>query len=87
MRRSSFSSKHLEYISYGLPVLTPEWRSDTILDPSSIFYSEDHFLEAVNVLNDPSTWEELSRTSLQIASKLSWDRALEPIIRAVNELE
>jgi hypothetical protein len=87
LRRSSFSSKHLEYISYGLPVLTPEWRSDAILDPSSIFYSEDRFLEAVNVLRDPSMWEELSRASLEIASELSWDRALEPIIRAVNELE
>ncbi len=87
LRRSSFSSKHLEYISYGLPVLTPEWRRDSILDPSSIFYSDESFLEAVAVLTDPPAWEELSRNSLRIAANLSWDKALEPMLRAFNDLK
>ena len=87
LRRSSFSSKHLEYISYGLPVLTPEWRRDSVLDPSSIFYSSERFLEAVAVLTDPPAWEELSRSSLRIAADLSWDKALEPMLCAFNDLK
>ena len=35
LRQHSFSSKHLEYISYGLPVLTPAWRQDRALQHSS----------------------------------------------------
>ena len=38
LRRSSFSSKHLEYMNYGLPVLTPDWRKDPNLDDFSIYY-------------------------------------------------
>ena len=87
LRRRSFSSKHLEYISYGLPVLTPEWRRDSILDPSSIFYSKESFLEAVAALTDPLAWVELSNSSLKIAEDLTWDKALEPMLRAFNGFE
>ncbi len=75
LRCSSFSSKHLEYASYGLPVLTPVWRKDEILGPSSIYYRADNFLDAVASFSSETSWSGKSKQSLAVAEKLSWSVA------------
>jgi hypothetical protein len=79
LRRSSFSSKHLEYISYGLPVLTPEWRPDAVLERSSIYYSEENFLEAVEKYHDKDMWTAKSYEALELSKSLTWTEALRPL--------
>ena len=76
LRRSSFSSKHLEYASYGLPVLTPDWRKDEILDASSIYYGAGNFLDVVAEYSSETSWSAKSKQSLAVAEGLSWSAAL-----------
>jgi hypothetical protein len=75
LRRSSFSSKQLEYMSYGLPVLVPAWRSDALLAPGTTPYKETTFLEELANLSNPANWAQASARSIALASQLSWDSA------------
>ncbi len=84
LRRNSFSSKHLEYFSYGLPVFTPAWRKDTILDDGSIHYDESNFVSLLNSYTDESKWEEKSASAIKIANNLSWEKALQPLENIIN---
>ncbi|SAL82263.1 hypothetical protein AWB74_06206 [Caballeronia arvi] len=79
LRRHSFSSKHLEYISYGVPVLTPAWRKDTALDDSSIYYTTDNFLDQVRCASSVRAWEALHASALRDAARFSWDAALKDL--------
>jgi len=79
LRRMSFSSKQLQYFSYGLPVLVPAWRNDAVLAPASVPYTEETFLDQVATLADRTVWEATSARALGLASELSWDSALRPL--------
>jgi len=79
LRQHSFSSKHLEYISYGLPVLTPAWRQDAALDDSSIYYTADNFIEQVERASTREAWESLHAAALRDAARFSWDNALKAL--------
>jgi len=79
LRRLGFSSKQLQYFSYGLPTLVPAWRSDPVLAAGSVPYTEDTFLERVATLADRSVWEATSAKALELASQLSWESALGPL--------
>lgn len=84
LRRSSFSSKHLEYISYGLPVLTPEWRFDKILQKTSIYYNEKNFVKKIKDYSSEKKWQEISAMSFKTARKLNWISTLRPLLIAMN---
>lgn len=76
LRRQSFSSKHLEYISYGLPVFTPSWRRDSLLDKCSIYYDDvEDFIVQLKKFKGKQAWTELNKAALLTANKLSWSRA------------
>ncbi len=79
LRRLSFSSKQLEYFSYGLPVLAPAWRADPLLAPATLPYTEENFLDQVTRLTERTIWEEMSAKALELASELSWESALAPL--------
>jgi hypothetical protein len=79
LRRLGFSSKQLQYFSYGLPTLVPAWRSDPVLAPASVAYTEDTFVEQVATLADRGLWEATSARALELASRLSWTSALGPL--------
>lgn len=80
LRQSSFSSKHLEYISYGLPVLTPDWRHDSLLDASSIYYKDaEDFLQQLEKYRDKKAWQRKSNLALATARRLNWEHALDPL--------
>lgn len=76
LRQSSFSSKQLEYYSYGLPVLTPNWRRDSRLDPAALPYDEDNIDELLAKFSVQSVWEAASAEARRIAQATSWDKAL-----------
>lgn len=84
LRRSSFSSKQLEYYSYGLPVLVPEWRRDPLLEPASLPYGVDTFKEQLERLSDKAEWERLSRGALALAATFTWDAALAPLAEVLG---
>jgi hypothetical protein len=81
LRRDSFSSKHLEYLSYGLPVLTPEWRKDSILDDVSIYYNETTFLEKIQKFSKKDVWELMSKRSYKRSRDLKWRSNFKPLIK------
>lgn len=79
LRRLSFSSKQLEYFSYGLPVLVPAWRSDELLASGSLPYTEETFVDQVAILSDGAVWQAKSSRALELAGEFSWDAALRPL--------
>ena len=79
LRREGFSAKHLEYVSYGLPVLCPEWRQDHRLAQVTIPFNETNFLAQVRRYSDPDAWQEIHEHSVRTASDLSWERQLRPL--------
>ena len=85
LRKSSFSSKHLEYMSYGLPVLTPDWRKDILLEPFSIPYNEDNFLEQIEKYSKKGKWEVMSKKCYSQAKKWRWKNQLKPLLKILNK--
>src|SRR5205085_11806190 len=79
LRQYGFSSKHLQYLSYGLPVLVPVWRRYIELLEGSIPYDELSFLSAVETLRDEGRWHAVSDKAYAQAQQLSWDRTLRPL--------
>jgi hypothetical protein len=76
LRSEGFSAKHLEYISYGLPVLVPEWRTGLELIKGSVPYNEENFGQVVAWLSDEDNWTGLSDQAYEQAKDLSWDNTL-----------
>lgn len=85
LRKNSFSSKHLEYISYGLPVFTPSWRKDRKLDDSSIYYDDvDDFVRQLQLYSSEPEWQKKHEAALSTANQTSWDRAFEALGELVD---
>jgi hypothetical protein len=79
IRRDGFSAKHLDYISYGLPVLVPSWRRHMDLLRGSVPYDEDTFPAVIEQLSDESEWQQVSDESYAQAQRLTWDKTLRPL--------
>ena len=87
LRRSSFSSKHLEYLSYGLPVLTPEWRQDSLLKDVSIYFNEDIFLNLIKKYSSQKKWQQMSDACYKQAKEWNWEKVLEPLGDIISNIE
>jgi hypothetical protein len=85
LRQNSFSSKHLQYLSYGLPVLTPDWRKDHLLETASIGYNETTFLERIGDYSDLEKWESMSEKCYQQSLKWTWEIQLQPLLRILEK--
>lgn len=85
LRRSGFSSKHLEYLSYGLPVLTPDWREDPLLDSVSIKYNESNFLDKIREYSNRAKWETMSERCYLQSLKWTWETQLEPLLQILKK--
>jgi hypothetical protein len=79
LRRDGFSSKHLQYLAYGLPVLVPNWRRHLDLLRGSVPYDEDNFVSLVHGLSDQAEWSRLSDEAYAQAERLAWDETLRPL--------
>jgi hypothetical protein len=85
LRTRGFSSKHLEYASYGLPVLTPEWQRDELLDPSSIKFTAETFLSMLAHYSVKERWLQKSEQSLALADGLGWESAFSEFGAVLDE--
>jgi hypothetical protein len=79
LRRDGFSAKHLDYISYGLPVLVPAWRRHLDLLRGSVPYTEEDFVSLVTALSTEAEWQRKSDEAYAQAQALTWERTLSPL--------
>lgn len=84
LRKSSFSSKHLEYLSYGLPVLTPDWRKDRLLEKVSIYFNEKTFLNVIKKYSGRRKWQGMSNACYKQAQQWRWENVLKPLTDIIN---
>jgi hypothetical protein len=80
IRRDGFSAKHLDYISYGLPVLVPAWRRHLDLLRGSVAYEEDTFVSEIEALSDETAWRARSDEAYAQAESLTWEKTLRPLL-------
>ena len=80
IRRDGFSAKHLDYISYGLPVLVPAWRRHLDLLRGSVTYEEETFVARIEALSDETAWRAQSEEAYAQAERLTWDKTLSPLL-------
>jgi len=86
LRRDGFSSKHLQYLAYGLPVLVPAWRRHLDLLQGSIPYTEETFGSVISALNDEKRWQLASDEAYGQAVRLDWERTLRPLEALLTDL-
>ncbi len=84
LRKEGFSAKHIDYLSYGLPVLTPEWRRDPLLESTSIYYSEDNFVQVINKYSQENEWKQMSEKGYESAKQMKWENVLKPLDTIIN---
>ncbi len=84
LRSEGFSGKHIDYLSYGLPVLTPEWRKEEKLGKTAIFYNDNNFLEVIKRYSQKKQWEKVSKNSIKMAENMNWDSTLKPLDKIIN---
>jgi hypothetical protein len=79
LRRDGFSSKHLQYLAHGLPVLVPAWRRYLDLLRGSVPYTEESFLSRVEAFKNESVWQAASDEAYEQARRLDWEETLRPL--------
>jgi hypothetical protein len=79
LRRQGFSAKHLQYLSYGLPVLVPAWRQHLDLLRGSVPYIEQTFLSLIETMSDKKVWQAASDEAYDQALRLEWKKTLKPL--------
>jgi hypothetical protein len=79
LRRQGFSAKHLQYLSYGLPVLVPAWRRHLDLLRGSVPYTEQTFLSLIETMSDKKQWQAASDEAYDQALRLEWVETLWPL--------
>jgi hypothetical protein len=84
LRAHSFSSKQLEYMSYGLPVLTPEWRKDPRLEKYSILYNEKNFLQKIEEYSSKEKWQKISNMCFDKTKEWDWEKVLKPLAEIIE---
>lgn len=86
LRKYGFSAKHLLYISFGLPVLCPEWRKDNTLEQATIYYNKQNFNNIVKQYGQKKEWEKKHRAAIQLARKFDWNKTLKPLVKHLNSI-
>jgi hypothetical protein len=84
LRRDGFSSKHVNYLAYGLPVLVPAWRRHLDLLRGSVPYTEESFRSVVERMRDEDRWRTASDEAHAQARRLSWNETLRPLERLLS---
>ena len=84
LRRQGFSAKHLEYMNYGLPVLTPQWRTTPTLNHVSIYYDENNFLEKLQEFSRKDRWQQISDICYRQAQEWRWSENLKPLLKIIG---
>lgn len=83
LRNNGFSAKHLMYLSFGLPVLCPEWRKDKLLAPATIYYNQKNFNQEIKKYSLKKNWLKKHHAALKIAKKMQWSKNLIPLLEKI----
>lgn len=86
LRNNGFSAKYLTYLSYGLPVLCPEWRRDPLLEPATIYYNHKNFNQQLTKYSKKRLWLEKHQQALKLAQQLYWNNTLQPLEKEIYSL-
>jgi hypothetical protein len=82
-RQNHFSSRVLTYLSYGLPVLSPDWMKFSHDLKGVLPYNEDNFLKVIEEYSDFEKWTKMSDAAYQQALELDWHEVLKPLQRII----
>lgn len=84
-RRNHFSSRSLEYLAYGLPVLSPDWMQFSHELKGCLPYDEDNFVDLTVEYSEKDRWEKLQKDALEQARRLDWGVTLKPLEKIVAQ--
>jgi hypothetical protein len=82
----NFSAKQMLYFSYGLPVLSPSWSKDKILESGVIYFSKTNFNEVINKYSSQEAWLKKQKSGLVIANKFEWSKTLKSYDSTIQNL-
>ncbi len=86
LRKEGFSAKHIEYLSYGLPVLSPDWRKNTYLKKGAISFNENNFLKLTTHYSNKKRWLKIHKQACAQAKKLSWSEVFKPLNSIIKSI-
>lgn len=86
LRANGFSAKHIDYISYGLPVFVPEWRENAKKIGGSILFNEENFLSKIRYYSQKNNWERIAQAAAKQSDALSWDKVLKPLDKVLEKV-
>ena len=83
-RRNHFSSRILNYLNFGLPVLFPEWQKFPHELKGCIPYNEENFLEVVEKYSDKEEWLKIAKSAIEQSHELDWKTTLSPLGKIIE---
>ena len=84
LRKEGFSAKHLDYLSYGLPVLVPEWRENAKELKGTILFNERNFLAQIKYYSQQEYWDILHKEALEQTSEVTWEVTLKALYNVLD---
>jgi len=83
-RRNHHSSRIMSYLTYGLPVLSPDWITFSHELKGVLPYNEDNFLDILEEHSDRDRWEKLREEAIEQAHELDWNKTLKPLEKIIE---
>jgi len=87
LRSQGFSAKYLLYLSFGLPVLCPEWRQDKLLKSATIYYNEKNINQQIKKYSNKDLWLKKHHAALKISQSLNWNITLLLLLKKIDSLK
>jgi len=84
-RRNHHASRIMSYLTYGLPVLSPDWMKFSHELKGVLPYNEDNFLGILEEYSNRDCWEELSKEAIEQARELNWRITLKPLEKLIEK--
>ena len=80
LKKHGFSAKILDYVSYGLPTLVPNWHKIHPKIDGCIYFDETNFISRIEDYLDKNKWKGKSGEAYEYAQQHSWDKTLKPLL-------
>jgi hypothetical protein len=84
-RKNHFSSRIINYLAYGLPVLYPEWQKFPKKLMGCVPYNEENFVETVDTYSTKEEWDKLCSDAKKQGRELDWNITLKPLEKLITK--
>lgn len=84
-RQNHFSSRILTYLSYGLPVFSPDWMKISFDLKGVLPYNRSNFIEILEEYSNQDLWEKMSKKAYEQALELDWNKVLAPLEKIISK--